>query len=156
MEWLQQQWWGLDISWTQLWLGYDRQSQQALLQRLLGEHLQWLGVIVLVAVGLCLAAALAVLSWLQRRSQGDAPRRALEAILRQLARWGLEPEPGETLPAFAARVQRRWPDLAPELEPFVALYQEHRYGLAPPPGSAGRELQRGRRRLSRRLQRLPR
>ncbi|MCX5948075.1 MAG: DUF3488 and transglutaminase-like domain-containing protein [Cyanobacteria bacterium] len=155
MEWLQQQWWGLDISWTQLWLGYDRQSQQALLQRLLGEHLQWLGVLVLVAVGLCLAAALAVLSWLQGRSQGDAPRRALEAILRQLARRGLEPEPGETLPVFAGRVQRRWPDLAPELEPFVALYQEHRYGLAPPPGRAGRELQRGRRRLSRRLQRLP-
>jgi len=110
---------------------------------------------VLVAVGLCLAAALAVLSWLQGRSQGDAPRRAMEAILRQLARRGMEPEPGETLPAFAARVQRRWPDLAPELEPFVALYQQHRYGLVAPPGRAGRELQRGRRRLSRRLQRLP-
>lgn len=156
MEWLQQQWWGLDIGWTQLWLGFDRQSQQALLRLLLGEHLQWLGTLLLLAVGLALAAGLALLSWLQRRSPGDAPRRALETVLRQLARGGMGPEPGETLPAFAARVERRWPELAPDLQRFVTLYQRYRYGPPPHPTRAGMELQLGRRRLSRRLQRLPR
>jgi hypothetical protein len=155
-EWLQQQWWGLDIGWTRLWLGYDRQSQQALLQRLLGDQLQWLGALVLLALGLCLAAGLAALSWLQRRSEGDAPRRALDATLRQLARAGMGPEPGETLPAFAGRVERRWPQLAPELERFVALYQQLRYGAPPGPSQASRQLRRGRRQLQRRLQRLPR
>ncbi len=156
IEWLQQQWWGLDIGWTRLWLGYDRQSQQALLQRLLGDQLQWLGALVLLALGLCLAAGLAALSWLQRRSEGDAPRRALDATLRQLARAGMGPEPGETLPAFAGRVERRWPQLAPELERFVALYQQLRYGAPPGPGQASGQLRRGRRQLQRRLQRLPR
>ncbi len=156
MEWLQQQWWGLDISWTRLWLGYDRQSQQALLQRLLGDQQQWLGALVLMAVGLCLAAALALLSWLQRRSAGDGPRRALEAILRQLARAGLGPEPGETLPAFAVRVEQRWPQLTPELERFVALYQQRRYGPPSRPNRADRELRHSRRQLQRRIQRLPR
>lgn len=155
LEWLQQQWWGLDIGWTRLWLGYDRQSQQALLQRLLGEHRQWLGALVLLALGLCLAMVLALLSWQQRRSAADAPRRALETVLRQLARGGLEPEEGETLPAFAERVQRRWPQLTPELQQFVRLYQALRYG---PPGRsrrAERQLRGSRRQLSRRLQRLP-
>ncbi len=154
-EWLQQQWWGLDIGWTRLWLGYDRQSQEALLRRLLGDHRQWLGALVLLALGLCLTAALALLSWLQRRSPGDGPRRALETALRQLARAGMAPEPGETLPAFAQRVEQRWPQLAPELRRFVALYQQHRYGPPPRPGRAGRQLKRSRRQLSRRLQRLP-
>ncbi|MEI7665877.1 MAG: transglutaminase domain-containing protein, partial [Synechococcaceae cyanobacterium ELA263] len=154
MEWLQQQWWGLDIGWTRLWLGYDRQSQEALLRRLLGDRLQWLGPLVLLALGLCLTATLALLSWLQRRSPGDGPRRALEAALRQLARAGMVPEAGETLPAFAQRVERRWPQLAPELQHFVALYQQHRYAPPPRPGRAGRQLKRSRRQLSRRLQRL--
>ena len=154
MEWLQQQWWGLDIGWTRLWLGYDRQSQEALLRRLLGDHLQWLGPLVLLALGLCLTATLALLSWLQRRSQGDGPRRALEAALRQLARAGMVPEAGETLPAFAQRVERRWPQLAPELQHFVALYQQHRYAPPPRAGRARRELEGSRRQLSRRLQRL--
>ena len=67
------------------------------------------------------------------------------------------PEPGETLPAFAVRVERRWPQLAPELERFVALYQQLRYGAPPGPGQqAGRQLRRDRRQLQRRLQRLPR
>ena len=110
----------------------------------------------LLALGLCLAAGLAALSWLQRRSEGDAPRRALDATLRQLARAGMGPEPGETLPAFAGRVERRWPQLAPELERFVALYQQLRYGAPPGPSQASGQLRRGRRQLQRQLQRLPR
>ncbi len=57
---------------------------------------------------------------------GEAPRLALDATLRPLARAGMDPEPGETLPTFAVRMERCWPQLAPELERFVALYQQLR------------------------------
>jgi len=57
---------------------------------------------------------------------GEAPRLALDATLRPLARSGMDPEPGETLPTFAVRMERRWPQLAPELERFEALYQQLR------------------------------
>jgi hypothetical protein len=60
------------------------------------------------------------------------------------------PEAGETLPHFAARVERRWPELGEDLTAFVSLYQRRRF--APPQGSGGTgELRRFRRRLGRRL-----
>lgn len=156
-DWLQQQWWGLDIVWTRWWLGFDRASQESLLRRLLGPWLPWLGAMLLLAVSVALAGSLALLRWLQGRSQADPGRRQLERLLQLLARRGLEPEPGETLSRFAARVERRWPPLAPELQAFVALYQQQRFA---PPSAAGpqraglAQLRRSRRALARRLRRL--
>lgn len=156
-DWLQQQWWGLDIVWTRWWLGFDRASQDSLLRRLLGPWLPWLGAVLLLAVSVTLAGALALLRWLQGRDQVDPGRRQLERLLQLLARRGLEPEPGETLSGFAARVERRWPPLAPELQAFVALYLQQRFA---PPSAAGpqradlRRLRRRRRALGRRLRRL--
>ena len=154
LEWLRRQWWGLDITWTRLWLGFDRDSQASFLRRLLGPALPWLGTIVLVALGLALAAAVAVLQALQRRSAADRDRRELERLLRLLERRGLAPAPGETLQRFAERLERRWPDLTPDLQPFVSLYLRQRFapgasGVAPP-----RQLARHRRSLGRTLQRL--
>ncbi|MEB3260496.1 MAG: transglutaminaseTgpA domain-containing protein, partial [Cyanobacteriota bacterium] len=53
-RWLERQWWGLDLAWTRWWLGYDARSQEALLQRLLGDRREALGVVVLGAVALTL------------------------------------------------------------------------------------------------------
>ena len=158
VRWLQHQWWGLDLAWTRLWLGYDLQGQEALLQRLLGEQRQWLGALVLAGLALGLALAVAMLAALQRRPIARDPwRRELERALAPLARRGLAPEPGETLPSFAARVGERWPSLAPDLEAFVALYQRHRFagGAAASRRRDRSELRRQRRRLGRRLQRQP-
>jgi hypothetical protein len=141
LRWLEQQWWGLDLGWTRLWSGFDAQEQGALLG----------------------------LAALQRRSlRGDAWRRELDRALAPLARRGLAPLPGETLPRFAARLEGASPELAEELRGLIGLYQRHRF--APPvPAAAGeaagasgagrRELRRRRRRLARlgrRLQRQPR
>jgi hypothetical protein len=67
----------------------------------------------------------------------------------------MAPTPGETLPAFAARLAQRWPPLAAELLGFVALYQRQRFAPEAPPGEGLRRLRRQRKRLGRRLQRLP-
>jgi transglutaminase-like putative cysteine protease len=149
--WLQHQWWGLDLAWTRFWLGFDQQGQEALVRRLLGERRAWLGALVLVGLGAGLGVGVALLGWLQRRTGGgDAWRRELDRSLTLFASRGLVPEAGETLPHFAARVERRWPELGEDLTAFVSLYQRRRF--APPQGSGGTgELRRFRRRLGRRL-----
>jgi hypothetical protein len=154
-DWLQQQWWGLDILWTRWWLGFDRDSQASLLRRLLGPLLPWLGAVVLLAMALALSGSLVLLRWLQGRTSGDAGRRQLDRLLHQLALRGVRPEPGDTLERFATRVQQQIPALAPELGQFVATYQAQRF--APAAGTTGgiRELSRRRRAVGRRLGRLP-
>ena len=155
-DWLQSQWWGLDLAWTRLWIGFDQRSQASLLQRMFGPLLPWLGLIVLLAVVLTLGLGLALLVVLQRRTLGDPSRRWLEQLLRQLHRHGLEPQAGETLAGFAGRLEQRWPDLGPELRLLVSTYQQLRFA---PPGRSlqGRqELGRQCRALGRRIQRLPR
>ena len=156
-DWLRQQWWGLDIVWTRWWLGFDRDSQESLLRRLLGPLSPWLGAVLLVATAVALAGSLALLRLLQGRSQGDPARRQLERLLSVLARRGLVPEPGETLSRFAARVEGRLPPLAPELMAFAEVYQRQRYaplGSGGSPTAAVRQLRRHRRALGRRLRRL--
>lgn len=157
-EWLRQQWWGLDIVWTRWWLGFDRDSQESLLRSLLGPLLPWLGAVLLLALAIALVGSLALLRLLQGRGQDDPARRQLERLLGLLARRGLVPEAGETLSAFAARVQRRRPPLAPELDAFVALYLQARFASDAGgrlPAASLRQLRRRRRALGRRLRRLP-
>ncbi|MFM7362327.1 MAG: DUF3488 and DUF4129 domain-containing transglutaminase family protein [Cyanobium sp.] len=158
LRWLQHQWWGLDLAWTRLWLGFDREGQDKLLERLLGGQRQWLGALVLGSLAASLSAGVALVLWLQRRAlRADPWRRELDRCLALLARRGLVPQAGETLACFAARVGRAQPQLAQELAALVALYQRQRFAPIParPAGTATRELRRARRLLGRRLQRLP-
>jgi transglutaminase-like putative cysteine protease len=157
LRWLQHQWWGLDLAWTRLWLGFDRQGQEALLERLLGGQRQWLGVLVLAALAASLAGGVALLLWLQRRAQRADPwRRELNRCLALLARRGLVPEADETLARFAARVGGRQPELAQDLDALVAVYQRQRFAAHPTNATAIRsELRQARRQLGRRLRRLP-
>ncbi|WP_233134064.1 DUF3488 and transglutaminase-like domain-containing protein [Synechococcus sp. BO 8801] len=131
LDWIQQQWWGLDIAWARWWLGYDGEQQQALVARLLGEQRHLLGVVVLLAVAVSLAAGLGGLGWLGRRHRGDPLRLELERTLRAFARQGMAPAAGETLGGFARRLSQRWPSLADPLEAFVANYQQQRFAAAP-------------------------
>jgi transglutaminase-like putative cysteine protease len=140
--WLVRQWWGLDLAWGRWWLGFDRGSQQALLGRLLGERRELVGVVVLGALALGLAAGLAGLRWLGGLAAvepvaGGAPRRELERSLALLARHGLEPRPGETLPRFAERLVLVDAELAAAVAALVAPYQRWRYGPGSGPGPEG-------------------
>ncbi|MEA5416455.1 transglutaminase TgpA family protein [Synechococcus sp. BA-132 BA5] len=149
-NWLQQQWWGLDIAWARWWLGYDSEQQQALVQRLLGDQRHLLGLVVLLAVALSLAASLGGLGWLGRRRSGDPLRLELDRTLRALARQGLAPQAGETLPVFAQRLAQQWPALAGPLNAYVAHYQRQRF-TSTPSRSGRRETQRLGRALRRSL-----
>jgi transglutaminase-like putative cysteine protease len=151
LGWLQQQWWGLDIAWARWWLGYDSERQNALINRLLGQQRQWLGLVVLLAVSASLAASLGGLGWLARRRKGIDPLRLeLERTLRVFARHGMVPLKGESLFGFAARLERQWPWLAAPLAAFVTLYQQQRFAAAPS-RSGGREARRRARALRRAL-----
>jgi transglutaminase-like putative cysteine protease len=155
LHWLERQWWGLDLAWTRWWLGYDARSQEALLQRLLGDHRDALGVVLLGTMALTLAGGLALLSWLRQRGEGDPQRRELDRCLLAFARQGWVPRAGETLPQLAMRLRLRWPELDPELGIFVARYEAQRFGdPASRPGLGA--LRRCRRRLLRRWWRLSR
>ncbi|MCS5697721.1 DUF3488 and transglutaminase-like domain-containing protein [Cyanobium sp. FGCU-52] len=151
LGWLQRQWWGVDLAWSRLWLGFDRRSQEALLERLLGERRELVGALVLALVALGLAAGLSLLGWLGRRGGSDPLRRELERSLALLARQGLAPAPGETLPRFLARVQGQRPALAEDLAALAEAYGTARF--APPRSGSNaadlRELRR--RRLGRQL-----
>lgn len=153
--WLEQQWWGLDLAWTRLWLGFDRQQQEALLQRLLGPWLPWLGLFGLLAAALALGSGLGLMSLLQRSQEQDAGRRKLDRLLLQLKQQSMEPLAGETLIHFGQRLRQRWPQLQPQLEQLINRYQQLHF--------AGQGLNRRERReldglfktLGRRIQRLP-
>ncbi|MEB3259312.1 MAG: hypothetical protein VKP63_01645, partial [Cyanobacteriota bacterium] len=143
------------LAWTRWWLGYDARSQEALLQRLLGDRREALGVVVLGAVALTLLAGLALLRWLRQRGEGDPQRRELDRCLLAFARQGWMPRAGETLPQLAARLRQHWPQLEPELGEFVARYEAQRYA-APSVQPGVPALRRSRRRLLRRWRGLVR
>jgi transglutaminase-like putative cysteine protease len=128
LDWMARQWWGLDLAWGQWWLGFDQRSQELLLQRLLGPYRDWAGALLLVAVALTLALGLTVYGWLRRRGEGDRLQQELNQLLRSCARSGLVPQPGETLGQFGRRLRQARPLLGPELEDFVGLLQQLRYG----------------------------
>ncbi len=128
LDWIARQWWGLDMAWGQWWLGFDQRSQELLLQRLLGPYRDWAGALLLVAVALTLALGVAAYGWLRRRGEGDRLQQELNQLLRSCARSGLMPQPGETLGQFGRRLRQARPLLGPELEDFVGLLQQLRYG----------------------------
>lgn len=156
LDWLARQWWGLDLAWGEWWLGFDQRSQEMLLQRLLGPYRDWAGALLLVALALTLALGLAVYGWLRRRGEGDRLQQELNQLLRSCARSGLVPQPGETLGQFGGRLRQARPLLGPELEDFVDLLQQQRYGR---PGGPQRQalgrLRRCGQSLRRQLRRSP-
>ncbi|MCX5954092.1 MAG: DUF3488 and transglutaminase-like domain-containing protein [Cyanobacteria bacterium] len=128
LDWIARQWWGLDLAWGQWWLGFDQRSQELLLQRLLGPYRDWAGALLLGAVAMTLTMGLAAYGWLRRRGEGDRLQQELNQLLRSCARSGLVPQPGETVSQFGRRLRQARPLLGPELEDFVGLLQQLRYG----------------------------
>jgi transglutaminase-like putative cysteine protease len=160
LGWLVRQWWGLDLAWGRWWLGFDRGAQEALLQRLLGEHRELVGVVVLGALAAGLGGSVAVLSRLARRHPGDRPRRELERCLALLARHALAPTTGDTLAQFLRKVAAQHPSLSAELEELLSRYTHWRHGPGAKPRQKERalaaELRQQRRRLAQQLARLAR
>ena len=122
-QWLQRQWWGLDLAWTRWWLGFDQTSQQAWLERVFGHQQRWLG---LVVVLLSLAALALGLCLLRLRL---ASRDPLQQSLRVLARLGVMPELGESFPQLCSRAAKVHPARAPLL--MAMAHQQQLLAHAP-------------------------
>ena len=105
-QWIQQQWWGLDLVWTRWWLGFNQSSQQIWLQRLFGDQQRWLGLTVLLT-----SMAASCLGWVMLRHSvtGSHP---LDRSLRLLARFGVVPLPGESFANLCKRASHLHPDQA--------------------------------------------
>ena len=118
-QWLQWQWWGLDLAWTRWWLGFDQSTQQAWLEALFGARLRWLG---LTLVGTALASV--ALGWglLRFRVSLQTP---LEQSLRLLARLGVTPVRGESFSQLCRRAAQVCPDRAP----LLLAMAEHQQAL---------------------------
>jgi transglutaminase-like putative cysteine protease len=132
-RWGQQEWGGLEVAWSRWWLGFDRDRQAGLLDRLFSGGRNWLGLWILLAVAASQGLALLIL-WLIRRRGGRRRRGvtvaegALAACLAALAKLDLEPEGGESLEAFCRRAGQQRPALNTSLMQFCSDYQTLRYG----------------------------
>jgi len=81
---------------------------------------------------LCVCAGFGWMSWQVRRDIGapaiDPLARAFRRLCDRLARIGLPRMPYEGAEAFAARVARARPDLAPAISALMRRYSDLRYG----------------------------
>ena len=116
-EWLQGQWWGLDMAWTRWWLGLNQSSQQAWYKALLGTNQRWLGLVVVLA---CMASLLLGVVMMQLRLGSRQP---LEQALRLLTGLGVSPRPGETFSQLCKRAAIAHPDRALLLAALADLQQ---------------------------------
>ena len=116
-QWIQQQWWGLDLVWTRWWLGFDQSSQQIWLQRMFGDQQRWLGLSILLA-----SMAASGLGWVMLRHslQGRQP---LDQSLRLLARLDVLPLPGESFAQLCHRAACLHPEHADLLVAMADLQQ---------------------------------
>jgi transglutaminase-like putative cysteine protease len=128
-RWLQRQWWGLDMAWSRWWLGFDRSSQDALLNWLLGAHRWAVGWLALAGVATALGAGLLLMLRTQGQTR-DQRSRDVAALLHVLHHLKLDPEPGETLDSLAARAAQAYPTLAAALAELTACHAAWRYGPA--------------------------
>jgi len=136
-------------------MGFDATRQQEWLEQWLGANSPWQGLIGVVGVGVGLGIAVVVLLLLGPRvNQADALRRNLDRCLFQLARLGLEPQPGETLQQFCDRAAMEEPSLAPALQALATGDNSARFSQPSAASKdAGKALQQLHRQLGQRARR---
>ena len=154
LGWTLLQWRGIDLRWTGWVMGFNRQDQLALIERLLGKRHEWIGVVLVASLALCLALVLPLMRWTQRRRDADGLRRELDRCLERLHGLGLDPLPGEDLGHFCRRAGQQRPDLDGVLDELARTYLRQRFGPAQPQEERQASSQ-GLRRLRQQLSRAP-
>ena len=86
LGWALQQWRGIDLRWTGWVMGFNRQDQMALIERLLGKHHEWLGALLVAGLAVSLGVVLPLMRWSQRRRDADGLRLELDRCLQRLQR----------------------------------------------------------------------
>ncbi len=142
-RWLRQLRFGADSlnnAWNQWVLGFDREAQRKLLERLGLRVSHWRDLLAPLAAAVALVLLVSAL-FILRRERGPGPDPAAAAYARfchKMARRGLVRRPDESPGDFARRVAAAEPELKREVERITALYQACRYGARPGPESLRR------------------
>ncbi len=136
----------VNYRWHKDVLGYNTDSQESLMKRLLGDA-DTLQRIAVMAVAMVVVAGLLFL-WTLRGERRLLHRldRVYLRYCERLARQGVQREAGEGPQAFARRVARQRPALAAEAEEFARVYMALRYR---PAGRRDQALEKRLRRLAR-------
>lgn len=122
-------WDALNNTWNQWVLGYDSSRQQRVLQALGLLAFGWSGVIAALTAAIAsILAAIALYSLRRTEKTGDPSLRLYRRLERRLARRGFRRAAHEGPQAFAERIGRRRPDVAPTLRATTYLYLRLRYG----------------------------
>jgi hypothetical protein len=122
-------WDSIANSWNQWVLGYTPERQRALLTRVGLDDATWrtLAALLLAITGVfTLVLALLTLRRLRVRVR-DPVKLAYLAFCEKLGRLGIARTPAEGPLAYAERVTRARPDLAPPVRSFIGLYVALRY-----------------------------
>jgi transglutaminase-like putative cysteine protease len=115
-------WDAVNNAWNQWVLGYSREKQQRLLQRLGIDTVNWstLGIL----ISLCVALVILVLSvLLLRQRETDPVRRYYQRFCRKLRRRGIDIREWEGARDLARRVRQQRPELAQAAGRILRLYQ---------------------------------
>lgn len=126
---LRHSWDAINNGWNQWVLGFDRDRQSQLLERLGLESFSWKRLIILMIALLFSALGLIALFLLLRLpKKSDPVLRLYQRFCQKLGRAGLIRHPDEGPRVFATRVKATRPELTEQVEAISALYEILRYG----------------------------
>ncbi|WP_246068588.1 transglutaminase TgpA family protein [Microbulbifer harenosus] len=140
---LRLQWDMINYRWYQTVVSFDRERQEGLLTRLLGE-VSPLRLALLLGLPVLLALA-ALLLWLHLSSRGPAlptVSRLYLRFCRRMARAGFARNPGEAPGDYARRIEREVPRLGPMARQITLAYERAAYGDSGSSAAAERQLRR--------------
>ncbi|MCA1798136.1 MAG: DUF3488 and transglutaminase-like domain-containing protein [Xanthomonadaceae bacterium] len=131
---LRLQWDDMNNRWNQFVLGYDRDQQQRLLERLGFENADYRTLVILLFLAVAAAMALLV-AWLVRHARPSRPRdpavRLYLALQRRLTKRGLAPRALHEGPRdFGERAAAADAEAADAVHAFIDAYLRYRYGRA--------------------------
>lgn len=117
-------------NWNQWVLGYNPERQRWVLSRVGIDEATWraLAVVLVVATGLIMVALLPLMLRTLKARVNDPVKLAYLKFCAKLGRKGLPREPAEGPSAYAARLSRLRPELAPKVSAITRLYVALRYG----------------------------
>ena len=123
-------WDSLSNSWNQWVLGYNPERQRSLLSRVGINDATWrtLTVILIAATGIIMLALALITLRRLRTVVRDPVKLAYNRFCAKFGRKGLPRDPAEGPLAYAARLARLRPDLAPGIAAITRLYVTLRYG----------------------------
>jgi transglutaminase-like putative cysteine protease len=131
--WLRQLQFSLDSfanNWNQWVLGYNPERQRWVLSRVGIDEATWrtLAIVLVVATAVIMLALVPLMLRTLKARVNDPVKRAYLRFCDKLGRRGLPRQPAEGPSAYAARLSRLRPDLAPKVGAITRLYVALRYG----------------------------